>query len=442
MQSCSTEEALLQNESNIQTVSREQAIQFLQQNPLKVNGNKTSKTTTLSNYDAITLEKITNSDQLLTVIPLPDSDKQQNSRVLLLTVNDTLKSVVFTMYPDVAQSTNEFSGRVLITSINGDFFKGFRMKNGYIISKFIKKPSTSTTNKIESKSTTAYATEPIELQEVIIPARKPVQSLTVAYLYVYSWELDSSSSSLLNWGFGGGGGGSGAEPVVAEEEDFEDKIDDSELNPCLTQVLLDLKNLKEGKIASIIKTFSGEEPCYNWTIKSDNSKFLSTTGSTSSVYDTASKSAISTFHPLSFPNATDLSWARTIMHEGIHAYLVSFFANDITKANIDFADLVVEFAKTQDLNSAHHEEFVRKFSSNISISLQEYGISKGYNLTKQFYDDMSWAGLYKTAAFEKLDNATKERIINVIAHEAIGKDFNGDSVIQNGTKIICNEQTN
>jgi hypothetical protein len=70
------------------------------------------------------------------------------------------------------------------------------------------------------------------------------------------------------------------------------------------------------------------------------------------------------------------------MHEGIHAYLVLFFANDITKANIDFADLVVEFDKTKDLNSTHHEEFVHKFSSNISISLQEYGISKGYNLTK------------------------------------------------------------
>jgi hypothetical protein len=55
---------------------------------------------------------------------------------------------------------------------------------------------------------------------------------------------------------------------------------------------------------------------------------------------------------------------------------------------------------------------------------------------------MSWAGLYKTVAFEKLDIATKERIINVIAYEAIRKDFNGDSVIQNGTKIICNEQTN
>ncbi|WP_262510417.1 hypothetical protein [Flavobacterium glaciei] len=44
-------------------------------------------------------------------------------------------------------------------------------------------------------------------------------------------------------------------------------------------------------------------------------------------------------------------------------------------------------------------------------------------MTKQFYDDMFWAGLYKTAAFEKFDNAIKERIINVIAHEAIGKIF-------------------
>ncbi|MBG6063213.1 hypothetical protein IWX83_003023 [Flavobacterium sp. CG_9.1] len=133
MHSCSTDETVLQNDSNIKTVSREQAIQFLQQNSLNSSSNKTFKTTTLSNYGAISFEKITNGDQLLTVIPLPDNDKQQNSRVLLLTVNDTLKSAVFTMYPDVDQSTKDFSGRVIITSMNGVFFKGFRMKNGYLI---------------------------------------------------------------------------------------------------------------------------------------------------------------------------------------------------------------------------------------------------------------------------------------------------------------------
>ncbi|MBG6061032.1 hypothetical protein IWX83_000806 [Flavobacterium sp. CG_9.1] len=244
MHSCSTEDALIQKDSNIQTVSREQAIQFLQQNPLKGSGNKTSKTTTLSNYDAITLEKITNSDQLLTVISLPDSDKKQNSRVLLLTVNDTLKSAVFSMYPDVAQSTKEFSGRVLITSMSGDFFKGFRMKNGYLISKFIKKSSAYTTNKIESKSTTAYATEPIELQEVIIPARKPVQSLTVAYLYVYSNEIESSNGSLHNWGFGGGGGGGGEEEEVA---DPCDQIKKQMANPAY-KAKLDILKSQTGQI--------------------------------------------------------------------------------------------------------------------------------------------------------------------------------------------------
>ena len=130
------------------------------------------------------------------------------------------------------------------------------------------------------------------------------------------------------------------------------------------------------------------------------------------------------------------------MHEGIHAYLVSFFANDITKANIDFADLVVEFAKTQDLNASHHEEFIRKFRSDLSTSLQEYGVSKGYKLTQEFYDDTSWAGLHKTIAFEKLDSTIKERILNVIAAEATGKDYNGDDKKQKGAKIECNEKTN
>jgi hypothetical protein len=148
VQSCSTEETVLQNDSNIKTVTMDQAIAFLKQNPLNTSSTKTSKMTTLSDYNAITLEKITNSNQLLTVIPLPENNKQQNRRVLLLTVNDTLKSVVFTMYPDVDQATTEFSGRVLITGIKGEFFKGFRVINGFIVSKFILNSTASLTSKI------------------------------------------------------------------------------------------------------------------------------------------------------------------------------------------------------------------------------------------------------------------------------------------------------
>jgi hypothetical protein len=316
MHSCSTDESILQNDSNIKTVTKKQAIEFLQQNPLSVSGSKTSKSTTLSNYESITQEKIANSDQLLTVIPLPENSKQQNSRVLLLTANDTLKSVVFTMYPDVNQTGKEYSGRVIITNLNGQFNKGFRVKNGIIISKFILNSAASSTMKISDKSTSSNLTDPIELQEVVIPARNPTKSLTVSYLYVYSWQIEDPTSSDYNWDFGGGGGGGGASEPVVEEEDFAEKIVDTSLNACLKTILVDLKTLDKGKIAEIIKTFTGSSPGYNWEVKSDATKSLSTTGSTSSIYNSVTNSVTSTFHPFSFQNATDLSWARTIMHEG------------------------------------------------------------------------------------------------------------------------------
>ena len=118
-------------------------------------------------------------------------------------------------------------------------------------------------NKIESKTTTAYATEPIELREVIIPARKPVQSLTVAYLYVYSCEIESSSNSLISWGFGSGGGGGGAEPVVDDpcdqlkiqnsNTDYFGKIQSLEKNTGLKSETGFIKN-KDGTFKDLINT--------------------------------------------------------------------------------------------------------------------------------------------------------------------------------------------
>jgi hypothetical protein len=242
VQSCSTEETVLQNDSNIKTVTMDQAIGFLKQNPLNTSSAKTSKMTTLSDYNAITLEKITNSNQLLTVIPLPENNKQQNSRVLLLTVNDTLKSVVFTMYPDVDQATKEFSGRVLITSVKGEFYKGFRVKNGFIISKFILNSTASSTSKIGSKSVGANLTEPIQLQEVVIPVKARIQSLSVAYLYVYSWQIEITTGSDLNWDFGSVGGGGGGGGAAEKKEDPCDELKKQTADPVYQAKIQSLKS--------------------------------------------------------------------------------------------------------------------------------------------------------------------------------------------------------
>jgi hypothetical protein len=242
VQSCSTEETVLQNDSNIKTVTMDQAIAFLKQNPLNTSSTKTSKMTTLSDYNAITLEKITNSNQLLTVIPLPENNKQQNRRVLLLTVNDTLKSVVFTMYPDVDQATKEFSGRVLITGIKGEFFKGFRVINGFIVSKFILNSTASLTSKIGSKSAAANLTAPIQLQEVVIPVKARIQSLTVAYLYVYSWQIEITTGSDLSWDFGSVGGGGGGGGAAEKKEDPCDELKKQTADPVYQAKIQSLKS--------------------------------------------------------------------------------------------------------------------------------------------------------------------------------------------------------
>jgi len=38
----------------------------------------------------------------------------------------------------------------------------------------------------------------------------------------------------------------------------------------------------------------------------------------------------------------------------------------------------------------------------VAAALQDYGELMGFNLSKQFYEDMSWAGLQNTSTFNAL----------------------------------------
>ncbi len=228
MQSCSTEETLIQkNEATIKTVSREQAIQFLQQNPLRTSIKKATKTNNSPNYNAISQEEISNSDQFLTLIPLLNNDKTQHSRIVLLTINDTLKNAIFTMYPDGEQKTKDFSGRLMITSLSGEFKNGFRVKDGFLVSQFVLK-----INGAKSTGTNKSASDDLGtiLNEVIIPPRKKA-TIQINYIFDSSSPVyDNSTPDSFTWDFekyGGGGGASAeaeAEPVVEEEEEEEDIV--------------------------------------------------------------------------------------------------------------------------------------------------------------------------------------------------------------------------
>ncbi|MDZ4331244.1 MAG: hypothetical protein U0945_11800, partial [Flavobacterium sp.] len=178
----------------------------MKQNTLKSSSKIGDKTAIYSKFDAITQEKITNSDQLITVIPLSNTTKQEYSRILLLKIKDTIKSAVFSMYPDKDAKSKDFSGKIMITTIDGEFVNAFRVKNGALVSRFVIKTKTNASFKIQNRTIIIDGVEFEELNEVIIPPRN--SSNTIQYNVLYDWSAYSDiNGSGMEWNFGGGGGG-------------------------------------------------------------------------------------------------------------------------------------------------------------------------------------------------------------------------------------------
>src|SRR5690606_16594293 len=110
-----------------------------------------------------------------------------------------------------------------------------------------------------------------------------------------------------------------------EEDFFEYRINDANLRPCMKSILINLTNLTTG-VGHIVTTFAGNTPGYNWEVK--DGSLNGQTGSTSTHYNTSTGTATTTFDSQAWPDATDLSWARTILHESVHAYVVAVTYNN------------------------------------------------------------------------------------------------------------------
>jgi hypothetical protein len=193
---------------------------------------------------------------------------------------------------------------------------------------------------------------------------------------------------------GGGGGGAPNSGGVTLEQilaAFDDQIDDQLVNDCLKQVLAKLKAIKSGKFGEIINKFSnGDIPNWTWEIKegtvpSDqnaNTRYTYGKATTTLDYD-------------KLKNATNMSTARTMVHESIHAYLSVFFINDPGTAAKTYPEMVKAWnrAKHPDYNQVQHDQMERSFVDDIAAVLKEFGTSLGLQMDDLDYKDMAWGGL-------------------------------------------------
>jgi hypothetical protein len=99
--------------------------------------------------------------------------------------------------------------------------------------------------------------------------------------------------------------------------------------------------------------------------------------------------------------------------------------------------MIKDWGAKQNWNAVHHEEIARSLVKSIGVALEAYGVSQGYNLNKQFYEDMAWGGLQETDTFKALPKSDQNRILNTLSAELTGMDVNGDYKSQKGKKAGC-----
>lgn len=112
--------------------------------------------------------------------------------------------------------------------------------------------------------------------------------------------------------------------------------------------------------------------------------------------------------------ATDLSIARTVIHENLHAILLYFNYTNVISVNsgdatyeqllTHYIDKLISMGYQPSTpitpNNTNHHAIMADIVGEISTALKAYGVSKGYNLPNSFYDSMAWGGLMNTSEFQ------------------------------------------
>lgn len=101
--------------------------------------------------------------------------------------------------------------------------------------------------------------------------------------------------------------------------------------------------------------------------------------------------------------ATDLSIARTVIHESVHGLMVQMHEEgkfNLPDGTVDpsFADMAAAYTKKQETNDASglglaQHEYMAKLVEDMATSLSAYGTQNGYNLPFTYYKNMAWGGL-------------------------------------------------
>ncbi len=216
---CQRQEIISEQQKTIETVSIEEAQNFFGTSEFSKNSKSKNEQYIIPIIDIISQEGITDSEELLTIIPARVNNQSIYSRILLLKIDGVIEKVVFNLIPDDVENKNEFSGKIYIADIEGNFISGYRVENNVLISQFKESNSVQSKNTYSSKSSSGDGCSECpfsdcelcgDLEEVVINASGSGPS-TINYIPLEILYLNGGGGSITNtWNPISGGGSTGS----------------------------------------------------------------------------------------------------------------------------------------------------------------------------------------------------------------------------------------
>ena len=448
MQSCSIEESVLQNKSNIKTVSKNEAILFLRnQNTLS---NTIAKTTNFNldfDFEKITQEQLTNTSELLTVIPIKTKIQNHRSRALILRIGDTIKTMIYNEFTAAFSTKNSFDGIIVMTRLNGDFIRAYKLKNNkYITDLAPKKGNKTGQNGTQSTTRTIDGSA---LHEVIV-----INSYKDPSTFVSLNEMGKEVPISISWNSMGSGGDSPSSAEVTAQ-DIVDRIDDSKLPPCLVKIISQLKNLSESNIADIFEKFGiPKDGVYNIRIilgtPEDPNAVADTKldGSKNNYVITIRETYINGTNNNNRPPTT-LAIASVLVHELIHAHFMSLYDDYKNNGDVCALDnydcLFMKYAANNYVGTTdpHHTQMFESYLDVMANALQGFHTNVPVKTeASQLYQDLAISTLQGTQLFEDKYpndyNAPNYEERKRIAHTRLAEDNNTTLGIQEPQGKPCN----
>lgn len=440
--SCQTDEISslepISQKSEFQTLNKEDIAQLK-----KISKKDKESSNVIIEWEKLKQKNLKNKGAKITVVPVTTVHSNIQSEYLLLKKDGEILKTLLNIDYDDSYNSPYFSGVITLTDINGSFIDGYRIIDGIYVSRF--KQIATKTECEESYNTSSDDFCNSSLDEIILTGTKSEPTPYIPITTIYPNDGGGTSDG---YNYTGGSGGSGTISSPSETEEIA-KIENKIYDPCARQIFYDLESgiytsdplkpemqvLSDGLdlnfAEEIIKMFND--------LKYIDYVITSSSGLRGNALTTTSAGQITTTLSSSYlNNSTQLSIARTIIHEMTHAYILYMdSASDSYRANI--TSYASQFGYNPYGNNTERNEFQHNFMGQyqnaMAYALKEWDMTYGggYNLGWDYYYALTFTGHFKvdtagnilseSTTFTTLvpDPAVRKKII-----ETVLKENNGD----------------